>query len=317
MNHTISLSNEDNPLLFKQKSAVAWRFVVLFIFSIVLMMYDHRSSQTEKLRSSMMTFAAPLQFSVSTPMEFLAWIKDNFLTHQQLTTENATLKSQLLLQEAQLQKIIALEKENKQLRALLRSTSTVNESVKVAKILAISLEPFLAQVVLDKGKNYGVYIGEPVLDSTGVMGQVIQVGDLTSRVMLVSDSRSAVPIQDSRTGVRAIAVGRGPTELLTLINLPATSEIYVGDSLVTSGFGLNFPAGYPVGIVTKVGRIPGQYFASVEVKPSANLDKSRQVLLLMTKEGPEYREAKEQMEAISKENAQEQGISQTLSNTNL
>jgi rod shape-determining protein MreC len=317
MSRSISLSNEEDPSLFKHNTVVAWRFVVLFILSIILMMYDHRSNKAAAFRSAVMSIVAPAQFSISKPIEYFAWVKSSFTTHQQLTEENTHLKSELLLQKAELQKILALEKENKQLRALLRSSSAVQGTVKAAKILAISLDPFLAQVILDKGENYGVYVGQPVLDSTGIMGQAIQVGRLTSRVMLVSDSRSAIPVQDVRTGVRGIAIGRGPSEPLMLINVPQTSDIQVGDQLTTSGLCLNFPEGYPVGTIIKIEKQPGQYFATVEIKPAANLEKSRQVLLVIQKQGDELKEARQSIDEMSKENAESQGLSQTLSNTNL
>ena len=125
MNQTINVSNEEHTLLFKHSTAAAWRFVFLFLVSIVLMIYDHRSNQTENLRTSLTTVVAPLQFSVSKPIEVAEWVKGSFSTHQQLTQENANLTSQLLLQKAEMQKIIALQKENKQLRALLRSTPSL------------------------------------------------------------------------------------------------------------------------------------------------------------------------------------------------
>ncbi|MAZ39758.1 MAG: rod shape-determining protein MreC [Legionellales bacterium] len=317
MNQSISLANEERALLFKHKAATAWRFVILFLFSIILMMYDHRSHQTEKLRTSLTTVIAPLQFSVSKPIEILEWLKSSFSSHQKLAEENTNLKSQLLLQRAEMQKSISLQKENKQLRALLRSSSTIEGSVKVAQILAVSLDPFLSQVVLDKGKKYGVYLGQPVLDSTGLMGQVIQVGVLTSRVMLVTDSRSAIPVQDSRTGIRAIAIGSGTNRPLMLINVPQTSDVQVGDELITSGLGLNFPVGYPVGIIQKVQNRPGQHFATILVKPSANLEKSRQVLLVNENTEAEYDEAKQQLKDISKEKVNEETIRRSLGNMHL
>jgi len=181
----------------------------------------------------------------------------------------------------------------------------------------VSLEPFLAQVILDKGKKQYVYKGQPVIDSTGLMGQVIQVGDLTSRVMLVSDSRSAIPVQDERTGVRAIVIGQGPGRLLKLINVPQTSDIRVGDELTTSGLGLKFPIGYPVGKVLKVENYPGQHFSTISVRPAANLEKSRQVLLIEQKSEAEIKEAKQDLKNISKEQEQDQKLRQTLGNTNL
>jgi rod shape-determining protein MreC len=245
------------------------------------------------------------------------WVKSSFTSHQELAQENTNLKSQLLMQKAEMQKIIALQKENKQLRALLRSSSSITGTFKVAQILAISVDPFLAQAVLDKGKNYDVYVGQPVLDATGVMGQVIQVGELTARVMLISDSRSAVPVQDTRTGVRAIVIGSGPGRPLRLINVAQTADIKEGDELTTSGLDLRFPAGYPVGIVSSVINSSGQHFANIEIKSAANLEKSRQVLLLWEKSAKVNQEARADLDSMSKDGAAEQRLRQSLSNTNL
>lgn len=317
MNQSINMSRQEQTLLFQENSAIAWRFVILVLASIVLMMYDHRSNQTEKLRNSLTTAVAPLQFSVSRPIEVVEWVKSSFSSHQELALENTNLKSQLLMQKAEMQKIIALQKENKQLRALLRSSSTITGTFKVAQILAISVDPFLAQAVLDKGKNYNIYVGQPVLDATGVMGQVIQVGELTARVMLISDSRSAVPVQDTRSGVRAIVIGTGPSQILRAINVPQTADIQEGDELTTSGLDLRFPAGYPVGIVSSVVNNPGQHFANIDVKPAANLEKSRQVLLIWEKTAKVNQEARADLESMSKDGATEQRLQQSLSNTNM
>jgi len=112
------------------------------------------------------------------------------------------------------------------------------------------------------------------------MGQVIEVGRFTSRVMLITDPNSAVPVQVSRNGIRAIAMGKGYSDRLELINVSNTTDIRVGDKLITSGLGLRFPVGYPVGEVSAVEHISGKQFASITITPSAHLAQSLQVLLV-------------------------------------
>jgi rod shape-determining protein MreC len=201
-------------------------------------------------------------------------------THDSLIRENLNLKSDQLLLKAQVQRLLAIESENNQLKALLRSSAQVRGKVLIAQLLAVDTDPFVNQVVLDKGSHDGVFVGQPVLDANGVMGKIIQIGPMTSRVLLVNDSRSGVPVQNTRNGIRAIITGDSYTGKLKLMNVPQTVDIKIGDMLVTSGLGENYPAGYPVGQVTTVVRDPGFQFSDIVVQPSAHPDRSRQVLLV-------------------------------------
>src|SRR5262249_30056895 len=138
--------------------------------------------------------------------------------------------------------------ENAQLRELLKSTPQVEGRVSVAQLLAVDLDPNLQQVIVDKGANQGIFIGQPVLDAFGVMGQVVHADPITSRVMLITDRKSAIPVQDARNSIRAIAMGMGGVGKLALINVPETSDIQVGDLFVCSGLDMRYPVGYPVGV---------------------------------------------------------------------
>jgi rod shape-determining protein MreC len=123
-------------------------------------------------------------------------------------------------------------------------------------------------------------VGQAVLDSGGVFGQVARVGELTSEVILVSDGTHAIPVQVNRNGLRTIAVGTGDMTRLKLPYLSTSADVIAGDLLVTSGLGGGFPAGYPVGTITEVKRDPAQSLAEVEVRPAAALDRSREVMFV-------------------------------------
>jgi rod shape-determining protein MreC len=141
-------------------------------------------------------------------------------------------------------------------------------------------------VLVDKGASQGVFVGQAVLDSGGVFGQVARVEQYTSEVILISDPAHAIPVQINRTGLRTVAVGTGDTSRLKLPYLPTSADVQVGDLLVTSGLGGGFPVGYPVGTVARVRRDPAQSLADVDVRPAAALDRSRELMFVWLKPSP-------------------------------
>lgn len=257
------------------------RLFLLSILSIGLMVLDHREQALVSFRSYLGVTVSPIQYLVSAPVRLVENISGSLQTHQELLAENSSLRAQQLLLEAQLQKFEALKNENSELRALLQSSPRIqNEKISVAQLLAVSSDPAVSELVVDKGSRNGVYEGQAVLDAYGIMGQIIQISPYTSRVMLISDLRSAVPVQDSRNGVRGIVLGQGGLSHLVLSDIPDTVDIQVGDTLVSSGLGGHFPEGYPVGKVSYVHHDAGDQFTRIEVIPSAQLDRSQDVLLV-------------------------------------
>jgi rod shape-determining protein MreC len=247
------------------------------------MAMDHQFNYFGRLRSVLSLVVSPMQYSVDRPVELIRWVDTSFTTQQNLLIENAQLRARQLLLYAKLQKVLALERENQQLRALLQSSTTIHDKVTVAQLLAVDLAPYTQQIILDKGERDGVYVGQPVLDAYGVMGQVIAVSPVNSRVLLITDPRSGLPVQNNRNGNRAIANGLGFDGALELINVPITTDFKKGDFLITSGLGGNYPPGYPVGVVSSVKLPQGERFASINVKPAAHVNQSRQVLLVWPK----------------------------------
>jgi len=176
----------------------------------------------------------------------------------------------------------ALEAENMRMRNLLDSSFKIGDRVLIAELVAVDLDPYRQQVLINKGTSSGVYEGQPVLDANAVMGQVTHVNPLTATVLLITDARHALPVQVNRNGLRTVALGTGRINVLELPHLPNNADISVGDLLITSGLGGHFPPGYPVAEVTSVVREPGQPFAVVEARPMAHLDRTREALLVWT-----------------------------------
>lgn len=196
-----------------------------------------------------------------------------------MQNENARLNLQVITLKAGEQRVKSLEAENKQLLSLLRETETMSDQFLGAQLLSVNTSDYTDEIVINKGGSEHVTLGQSVIDSSGLMGQVIQVWPNTSRVLLITDRRSAVPVQVQRNGLRAIALGNGQ-QGLRIENLLKTADIQAGDILVTSGLGKRFPKGYPVGKVTRVLQNEGSQFLAVSIAPLAAIDRSQEVLLI-------------------------------------
>ena len=272
--------NNSTNLLFRKGKDKATRFVFAVLLSIACIFFDYHYPYLGSVRSGFSFFAAPLQYFVDYPVRVMSWMQSLVSAKKVLIDENIKLHYRQTILEAELQKLMAIKEENSQLKQLLLTSSKEKMNAMAAQILAVDATNSRQLVILDKGKRDGVYVGQPVLDAKGVMGQIIDVGYLTSTVLLISDSKSAVPVSNNRTGEHAILVGTNDAGLLSLINLPHTASIAKGDLLVTSGLGRLYPEGYPVGRVEKITHIPGEEFIKVDVYPVALLNRNRLVLLI-------------------------------------
>ena len=233
------------------------------------------------MRSTLATVLYPIQVIAALPTDLSDWAGDFFQNREQLKSRNNKLETMQMLNSMRLQKLQALERENMRLRELLGSSFRLTERVLVAELLTIDLDPSFQQIVINKGSQDGVFLGQPVLDASGVMGQVSEVYPFSSRVVLITDPSHGIPVQINRNGVRAVATGRGLDMPLQLEHMPHNVDIREGDLLVTSGLGGRFPVGYPVGTVKYVHFPEGRAFAEIAVDPAAHLSTSRELLLVL------------------------------------
>jgi rod shape-determining protein MreC len=244
------------------------------------MFLDHRRHLAQPVREGFAAVVYPIHALVDMPFELVDLLSEQFSTRRQLIEENSRLRTQQLLYEARLQRLDALERENISLRELLQSSYEVTESVLIAELMRVDLDPAVHLIQISKGSRTGVYVGQPVLDAAGIVGQVDEVTPFASTVRLITDPSHAIPVQVNRNGIRAIAHGTGVTSSLDLVNVPSNADIQTGDLLVSSGLGGRFPAGYPVAHVSSVEVEPGRPFARVRAQPTAALDRSREFLLV-------------------------------------
>src|SRR5690554_5472885 len=258
------------------------RFLLLAVAACTLMVVDHRTSRLQPVREALSFVVYPVQMLVDAPPRAWRWARTSLAERRALLAENERLKREQLHASAKLLRLEALEAENRRLRELLDSTGRLSDRVLVAEILAVDMDPYRQRFNVNRGGLDGVYVGQALLDANGIVGQIVNVAPMTSEAVLITDADHAVPVIVTRNGLRTIAVGTGDSGRLRLPYLTNSSDIEVGDLLLSSGLGGVFPAGYPVGRVIEVRRRPGQSFADVIAEPAAALDRDREVLLVWT-----------------------------------
>lgn len=256
--------------------------MVLLVLSVAFIFYD-RQSGTENALADAASFArSPFQWLSSVPSKTIDDFENTFVTRERLIAENESLSNEALILQAKVQKLVSLTAENVRLRELLSSSTLLEDTVLVAEIIGVAPTIQKHKITINKGLEDGVYAGQAVIDAYGLVGQVTEVKDTTSEVILISDVRHALPVQVNRNGVRAIVEGTGRHDALMVPNLVETTDIKSGDLLVSSGLGQRFPVGYPVGVVESVESDPSKPFMDVMVRPSARLDRGRYLLLVFS-----------------------------------
>jgi len=256
------------------------RTVVICILSVALMVLDNQGQQMETVRSILATAVYPIRLLIQTPSSIGHWLGENLSTRETLLRENREMNARILVQSARLQRLAALEAENARLRALLDSTAKVGDRVLIAEIMSVDMNPFRHKIVINKGSSDGVFVGQAMIDAEGVIGQITRDQLYSAEALLITDVDHALPVELLRNQLRTIAVGTGDLERLSLPFLPRNADVIEGDLLVTSGLGGTFPPGYPVGTIEDVSGESGQPFLTIKARPSAGLNRIREVLLI-------------------------------------
>ena len=246
------------------------------------MLVDARLGVLKPVRSNLGMVLTPLYWLGDLTVRGWNNTMQMFSSRTDLLAENEQMRAETLLMQRRLQKLATLTEQNVRLRELLNSSALIDDRVLVAELIGVDPNPYTHRVLINKGSNSGVTLGQPVLDARGVMGQVVEVMPYSSRVLLITDSNHSVPVQVNRNGLRAIASGTGDLESIELRYVTDSADIREGDLLVTSGMGQRFPVGYPVAVVTEVQRNTGQPFARVQALPAATLNRSRYLLLVFS-----------------------------------
>lgn len=271
------------PPFFKRGPSPAFRLAVFALLAIALMVLDARMRYLEPMRQTLSVVLHPLQQIAAAPGAVLGRIGDYFDSQSALRQENADLRTAALKQSAALQELDALRRENAELRGLLDARAKVTPSSIMAEVLYGARDPFSRKFIIDKGMTADVQPGVAVVDAEGVVGQVTRVYPFVAEVTQITDKDQAVPVQNLRSGLRAIVFGNGRDGTLDLRFMPVNADVQTGDVLVTSGIDGVYPPGLPVARVTEIDRNAALAFARITCAPLGGVDRRSHVLVLTAK----------------------------------
>lgn len=266
--------------LFTKRTSLVFQLFFALFLAIFFIVADINYRAFATIRYYLDTIISPLYYVSNSPRATFDTLNDMSKTHQKLFDENVALKNELQSRQSELLQLAFLKKENNKLRELLGSPLQHDEYKKVAQVLLADSDPYVYQIVLNKGEKEGVFVGQPVVDEKGIVGQIYKTASNTSRAILICDYQHAIPVQVLRNDMSMVAVGNGCNNDLLLDFLPNNVDIQVGDVLVTSGLDEQFPEGYPVAVVSSVKLDMHDSTPVISATPTADLKRLRYLLLL-------------------------------------
>lgn len=268
------------PPFFKQGPSAFTRLMFFSALAIFLMVADARWKMTQPLRAAVATVLNPAQQALLAPSRGWDQLVHYFAGMDEARAVQARAQRLVTTQAERVMRMEELGRENARLRALLGLRPRIEVATSSAEILYDTQDPFTRKVVIDRGDTQGVVLGSPVVDETGVLGQVTRVYPLTSEVTLVTDKDAAVPVVNVRTQQRGVAYGTAQARDMELRFMAGNADVQVGDTLQTSGLDGVYPAGLPVAKVISVDRRADSAFARIVLVPLSSPDSTRHVLLL-------------------------------------
>jgi rod shape-determining protein MreC len=274
--------NATPPPFFRQGPSALSKLIFFSALALFLMVADVRFKIVQPLRVVVATALYPVQWLMLRPV---LWLRDSGQYFESLKTSRSGADAaylQLNLQSQRAHQVEQLTLENSRLRLLLGLRERLTTKAQTAQVLYDAADSYTRKVIIDRGSFDSVLTGSPVLDETGILGQVTRVYPLVSEVTLVTDREQATPVLNTRTGERGVAFGDPAlhANAMELRFSAANADVQVGDLLTTSGIDGVYPSGLRVARVSKVERRVDSAFARIICLPQALVAGVSHVLVL-------------------------------------
>lgn len=270
------------PPFFKQGPSALSKLMVFSALALFLMVADARFKLTTPIRSAVATVLYPVQWLVLQPVQAAGQASGYFTALHQAQRSEAAALQRLAAQAAQALQLEQLQLENQRLRQLLTMRERISTPSTGAQVLYDAADPYSRKVVIDRGQTHGIEPGSPVIDDSGVLGQVTRVYPLVSEVTLLVDRDQTIPVLNTRTGARNVAYGQPSAQGdgMELRYTLSNADIVEGDLLTTSGVDGVYPPGLPVARVVQVERRAESSFTRIRCEPLARVQGALHVLVL-------------------------------------
>jgi rod shape-determining protein MreC len=234
------------PLISKFSAFLLVLMLIIFLFSSKI-----SPNIYHRLSSKILDSTAPVLGGFSNFINYIINFDDVVNNFIYIKEQNISLKQENELLKYRLKQIKQFESDNIELKKLINFVSDINLKFISTKVVSNSIGPFIHSAIILAGKNHGVKKGQPVINHQGLVGRIIEVGDKTSRVLLVTDINSKIPAITENSRERIIAAGSNFNRLEALY-LTDENKIKPGEMVISTGDGEFFPPGLPIGIIVEV-----------------------------------------------------------------
>jgi rod shape-determining protein MreC len=273
--------SQSPPPLFQQGLSARVRLLIAVVSSVVILQIDFSLGLLKPLRQGLNMVLYPIEQTLVLPRDLFNWLAGLTSSLSDITEKKRALELKEAANADVLMQLDQLQNENDSLRALLDLRKSLKSITVAARISHTTRDPFSDRVVIDRGSQHGVMPGHPVINSLGVVGQVVRVSPITAEVALITDPALTVPINLPRSGIRSLMTGAGDGQQVQVKYLNLNAEVEVGDLVLTSGLDGLYPPGFPVARVSRIERSGGGQFPKVSCTPTASIGSMRHVLVLL------------------------------------
>lgn len=270
------------PPFFRQGPSALTKLILCSALALFLMVADNRFAVTRQLRAVVATVLYYPQQVLLVPVQAIQGGSGYLMGLQAALAGEEAAKRALAQQSERALRVEQLLVENARLRGLLELRPSLGARSQAAQVLYEASDPYSRKVIIDRGATNGVVLASPVINETGVLGQVTRVYPLSSEVTLLTDKDAAIPVLNTRTQTRSAAFGSagaigGGMEMRFMAG---NADVQVGDQLTTSGVDGVYPPGLPVAKVARVDRKLDSGFARIVLEPNAKTDGVRHVMVI-------------------------------------
>jgi rod shape-determining protein MreC len=270
------------PSFFRQGPSALSKLIIFSALALFLMALDARLGLAKPLRTGLAAVLYPVQWLALQPILMSRNASDYLELLSTAQRKENALRKQLEMLALRANQHDSLALENTRLRQLLALRDRLGITSQSAQVLYDAADPYTRKVILDQGALAGVSEGSPVVDETGVLGQVTRVYPTLSEVTLITDREQAIPVLNTRTGARGVAFGDPAlrANAMELRFMSTNADVLPGDILSTSGVDGVYPPGLPVAKIEKIDRRVDSAFARITCTPLALVSGVGHVLVL-------------------------------------
>jgi rod shape-determining protein MreC len=255
--------------------------ILLLLFALVLMSLRAKQKKgVEFFDALLMEISSPFQKTATLVIKTVQGTFQQYVFLINLEKENRVLKQKIAELQEENHRMKEMKLSNERLRQLLQFRENHSPSMIGAEVIGQDPSSWFKSMTIDKGERDGVKKGMAVISPAGVIGQVLKTAPHYAIVLLITDYNSAIDSIIQRTRSKAIVEGKGENRC-QLRYLLRTEEVAVGDIVVTSGLGGNFPKGLRVGEIQKVDKKGHGIFQYAELMPSVDMAKLEEVFVII------------------------------------